>query len=183
MIQSGTKVVEMKNIGSFESPLRIENELPVEIQLPKMLEICNKYQIYMKEHNADYLAKDSLEWHPKLGIHSANVAPEFGVVESKSLIKILKEYKLNLFLNEFLELSYNSLKWEKWMLPNTLASDLDKSIISGHYIFSNPKFVELKKNIEKILMKKNINLNKYLEKEISSAILRYLKPFKMIKSK
>ena len=32
--------MEMKNIGSFESPIRVENEIPAEIQLPKVLEIC-----------------------------------------------------------------------------------------------------------------------------------------------
>ena len=33
---------------------------------------------------------------------------EFGVVETISLIKILKEYKLKKYLSLFLELSYNS---------------------------------------------------------------------------
>ena len=44
----------------------------------------------MKEHNADYLTND-LSWHPKLGIHAANVAPEFGVVETKLFLKILQK--------------------------------------------------------------------------------------------
>ena len=39
----------------------------------------------------DYLSNQSLSLHPKLGIHAANVAPEFGVVETKGLIEILKE--------------------------------------------------------------------------------------------
>ena len=76
----------MRNIGSFQSPLRIENELAVEIQLPKMIEICKKFKILMKEHNADYLTNHSLSLHPKLNIHAANIAPEFGVVETKSLL-------------------------------------------------------------------------------------------------
>ena len=72
VIQSGTKVMETKNVGSFESPVRVEKEIPVEIQLLKMIEICNENNVYMKEHNADYLTNDSLSWHPKLGIHAAN---------------------------------------------------------------------------------------------------------------
>ena len=31
VIQSGTKVMETKNVGSFESPVRVEKEIPVEI--------------------------------------------------------------------------------------------------------------------------------------------------------
>ena len=49
----------------------------------------------MKEHNTDYLSNDSLKWHPKLGIHAANVAPEFGVEETKAFIQLLKNNKLN----------------------------------------------------------------------------------------
>ena len=45
----------------------------------------------MKEHNTDYLSTESLRWHPRLGIHSANVAPEFGVAETKAFISVLKE--------------------------------------------------------------------------------------------
>ena len=42
VIQCGTKVMERRNIGSFDRPIRVKNELPPEIQLPKMIQICNK---------------------------------------------------------------------------------------------------------------------------------------------
>jgi len=91
VIQAGTRVMETKNIGSFDSPIRVANELPPEIQIPQMIDICNKHGIFMKEHNTDYLSTDSLQWQPRLGIHAANVAPEFGVAETKAFIYILKE--------------------------------------------------------------------------------------------
>ena len=60
VIQAGTRVMEMRNVGSFDSPIRVANELPPEIQIPRMISICNHYKIFMKEHNADYLSTDSL---------------------------------------------------------------------------------------------------------------------------
>ena len=180
VIQAGTKVLERRNVGSFESPLRIENELPVEIQLPKMIEICNHYKIFMKEHNADYLSEDSLKWHPKIGIHAANIAPEFGVTETKTIINILDEYKLKNFKNEFLEISYNSKKWKKWLLPNTEIDDFQKAVISGHYIFSSSKFLELKKKLKPILKKKGLNLDKQIKNELKKNIARYLRSFNLI---
>ena len=180
VIQAGTKVLERRNVGSFESPLRIENELPVEIQLPKMIEICNHYKIFMKEHNADYLSEDSLKWHPKIGIHAANIAPEFGVTETKTIINILDEYKLKNFKNEFLEISYNSKKWKKWLLPNTEIDDFQKAVISGHYIFSSSKFLELKKKLKPILKKKGLNLDKHIKNELKKNIARYLRSFNLI---
>ena len=83
VIQSGTRVAEMRNVGSFESNIRIKNELAAEIQVPQMISICNKFNVLMKAHNTDYINNNSIKSHPKLGIHAVNVAPEFGVIESK----------------------------------------------------------------------------------------------------
>jgi hypothetical protein len=136
VIQTGTRVMEMRNVGSFDTPLRVSNELPAEIQIPKMIEICNRYGIMMKEHNTDYLSNEALQWHPRLGIHAANVAPEFGVVETRALLEVLETNGLNAQAERFLQLSYDSRKWEKWMIDGTKASDRDRSLISGHYVFS-----------------------------------------------
>ena len=175
VIQAGTKVMETKNIGSFDSPIRVKNELPPEIQIPKMISICNKYKIYMKEHNTDYLSYESLKWQPRLGIHAANVAPEFGVAETKAFIEILKINNQDKLIEEFLELSYESMKWKKWILNNSSASKADKSIIAGHYIFSSEKFVELKFNAEK----KIHGLDNFLKEKVKDSIYRYVKAFNL----
>jgi len=143
VVQAGTRVMETKNVGSFESPFRIENELPPEIQIPQMIDICNKYGIFMKEHNTDYLSTESLRWQPRLGIHAANIAPEFGVAETRAFISLLEEYQHNDLLDDFLQISYDSMKWKKWMLKNSNASFKDKAIIAGHYVFSSDKFIEV----------------------------------------
>ena len=181
VMQTGTRVMETRNVGSFDKPLRVENEIPAEIQVPKMIEICKKYSIFLKEHNTDYLSDDALKWHPRLGIHAANVAPEFGVAETKSLIKTLQKNNLQKILEKFLELSYNSKKWEKWMLPNTISSDFEKAIISGHYIFSTKDCLEIKKEADKELNKRGIKLNDVLKEDVKKSITRYMSLFRLIK--
>ena len=37
----------------------------------------------------------TLKWHPRIGIHAVNVAPEFGITETRTLIDILKKSNLN----------------------------------------------------------------------------------------
>jgi len=180
VVQTGTKVMEMKNIGSFDSPFRIENELPVEIQVPKVIEICKKHKIFLKEHNADYLSNEAIKMHPKLGIHAINVAPEFGVEETKSFVEVLKITKNKKFLDQFLELSYKSYKWKKWMLKDSNASDYEKSLIAGHYVFADSNFKELKNRAKKNLSSKNIDLDFYLKKRIKSKIINYLKLLNLI---
>ena len=179
VIQTGTRVMETRNVGSFDTPLRVSNELPAEIQVPKMIEICNRYGIMMKEHNTDYLSDEALQWHPRLGIHAANVAPEFGVAETLALVNILEKNNLQKLSDEFLKLSYDSKKWEKWMLEDTTASDRDRSIISGHYVFSKLECEELKGKARNELIKKNIDLDAYLKREVKRSIFRYMKNFRM----
>ena len=175
VIQAGTRVMETKNIGSFDSPIRIANELPPEIQIPQMIDVCNKYGIFMKEHNTDYLSTESLRWQPRLGIHAANIAPEFGVAETKAFVEILEKNNQNDLLDEFLRISYDSKKWEKWMLNNTNATDKDKAIIAGHYIFSSNECKALKEEARERIK----GLDEYLKNKVKESIYRYINAFNL----
>lgn len=179
VIQAGTKVMELENVGSFESHTRLKDEIPVEIQLLRMIEICNRNNVFMKEHNTDYLSNDSLNWHPKLGIHSANVAPEFGVAETKALLNLFTNYNMFKEREAFLKIAYESGKWKKWMIKDSTTDDLKKSIICGHYVFSNKKVKILKDKLRSKLKKRKIDLDQYLAKQIEKSITRYTSAFKL----
>lgn len=180
VIQAGTRVMERRNVGSFDSPIRVAEEIPAEIQLPKMIEICNHFGIFMKEHNTDYISNEALQWHPRLGIHAANVAPEFGVAETCALISVLEANGLHRHAERFIELSYKSKKWDKWMLHDTKADDRERAIIAGHYVFAKPECVELKAEAASELARKGINLDDYLKQQVKQSILRYLTHFRLV---
>jgi tagatose-1,6-bisphosphate aldolase non-catalytic subunit AgaZ/GatZ len=182
VIQCGTRVMETRNVGSFDTPVRVADELPAEIQLPKMIEICNRYGILMKEHNTDYLSDEALQWHPRLGIHAANVAPEFGVTETRALVSVLEDNDLSKLVERFLQLAYDSRKWDKWMLNNSSATDRDRSIIAGHYVFSKPECAELKAEASATLAHKGIELEQHLKQQVKQSILRYLRNFRLVRS-
>jgi hypothetical protein len=176
VVQTGTKVMETRNVGTFDVPFRIKNELPAEIQIPKMVEICENNNILLKQHNTDYLSDEALSWHPKFGIHSANVAPEFGVAETRALLSLFDEYNLNDYKEQFLRISYESKKWDKWMIDKS-QPDYIKAVISGHYVFSHPNVVELKKEAQ--LKINNLNIDDFLKQEVKRSIFRYIKNYKL----
>jgi tagatose-1,6-bisphosphate aldolase non-catalytic subunit AgaZ/GatZ len=182
VIQAGTRVMEMRNVGSFDAPIRVADELPTEIQLPKMIDICNRYGIFMKEHNTDYLSDEALQWHPRFGIHAANVAPEFGVAETKALVAVMENNGLKNLAEEFLKISYDSKKWDKWMIKNTKATDRDRALIAGHYVFAKKECIELKARASKDLAKSGIELENYLKEEVKKSIMRYLRNFRLVRS-
>lgn len=182
VIQNGTKVLEIRNVGSFDLPVRVADEVPPEIQIPKMIELCKQFNVYIKVHNTDYLSDESLQWHPRLGIHAANVAPEFGVTETKALIGMLEEHNLNQYAEQFMQIAYNSKKWIKWMLPDTKATDREKAIIAGHYVFSSPEYINLKNEVKATLLRKGLDLDIFLKDQIKKSILRYLVNFRLLRA-
>ena len=173
--------METKNIGSFDSPVRVADEIPSEIQLPKMIEICDKFGIFMKGHNTDYLSDEALQWHPRLGIHAANVAPEFGVAETCSLVDTLESNGMEDLAQRFLKLAYDSMKWDKWMLPETRATDRDRAIIAGHYVFATPACQEIKDAAQRTLEGKGISLAGTLKAAVKGSIRRYMRHFRLEK--
>jgi tagatose-1,6-bisphosphate aldolase non-catalytic subunit AgaZ/GatZ len=182
VIQSGSRVMEMRNVGCFDLPIRVAGVLPAEIQVPRMIEICNRYGIMMKAHNTDYMSDEALQWHPRLGIHSVNVAPEFGVEETLSLLSVLEENNLQILADDFLRIAYESNKWVKWMIKDTTATDRDRAIISGHYVFSTPECLEIKAKASSELKAKNIDLEFILKESVKRSIQRYINHLRIVRN-
>jgi len=94
-------------------------------------------------------------------------------------------YLLNIFgykkeFEQFINIAINSNKWIKWMLNNSKATEIDKAIICGHYIFSNPEILTIKEKIKYELLSKDIHLDDYLKNLIKQSMMRYIQSFKMI---
>lgn len=179
VVQTGTRVMEMRNVGSFSSPVRVADELAAEIQLPMMIDICRAHGIYIKQHNTDYLDDESLRWHPRLGIHAANVAPEYGVAETRALLSTLRGADCNDLADHFSTLALAAGKWKKWMLPNTAATDSDRAVIGGHYVFSTPEGAEIRANATERLAAKGVDLDGVLRAAVKATIQRYLEDFRL----
>ena len=122
-----------------------------------------------------------MKWHPFLGIQAVNVAPEFGTTETKTILNLMKNNRLYNLYDDFSNLCLKSKKWEKWLVKDSSATDLEKVIISGHYLFSNPKGKEIINELENKLKIKGIKLNQIIIEEIKKNIKKYLSHFRLIK--
>ncbi len=180
VVQTGTKVMETRNIGKFPSH---ESEIQAyleETHIKDFVTLCEKYNLKIKEHNTDYLSDASLSVHPKIGIHAANVAPEFGVAETRALLAILDQNHLIEEKEAFIQMAYDSNKWDKWVIDSSKLSKEEKAIICGHYVFSYDSFKKLKAQCEQKLSIQGVDLNFHLKKAVKDSIFRYLKFFNLI---
>jgi len=177
VIQTGTKVAETRNIGSFQSPFNVEQVLPTSVQIPAILKICQENGIFFKEHNSDYLNNESLSWHRRFGINAANIAPEFGVAHTKAILHAAKLWGFNSFLSSFTEYVLDNKKWEKWTVPKTKADNYEKVIIAGHYHLSDEYIIKLVRDLDCDLKLKGVSLGESIKGSIKNSIDRYLQYF------
>lgn len=179
--QTGTLVIESRNVGELIAIAdSSEAARSATAGLRAMLDVCNRNGVWLKQHNSDYLPDHVLAMKPALGLHAVNVAPEFGVVETRSILGLCRAERLAGLEDMFLSLSYDSGKWHKWMAPGTNASDFDRSVIAGHYVFSHPQFIEAKAEAKRTLGSRGIDMDEVIRKSLEEALLRYLVNLRLI---
>tara|TARA_R110000824_G_scaffold122128_7_gene278850 strand:- start:482 stop:1471 length:990 start_codon:yes stop_codon:yes gene_type:complete len=134
VIQSGTAISATDNIGVFNAH-----------RCERMIGVCRAYGLLSKEHNGDYLSIKEVKQRFDLGLSAINIAPQFGVSETRQIMKA-PMMDNNLFERIF-QLCYNSRKWVKWFpVGFEVSTDEDKKKlieVSGHYIFTSAEFQDV----------------------------------------
>ena len=156
-----------------------------------------KHGIGIKEHNGDYLADYILMEHPHVGITAMNVAPEFGVVETRAYLELARAEERNVDAAKrsnltavMSEYAVKSERWRKWMVGDAVTASVDAVLadkeltaqitdICGHYTYEIPA---VKAEIEKMkanLAEVAIDAEKYVIYMIKQSIDRYAFNFRM----
>jgi hypothetical protein len=174
VIKTGNYVMETRNIGVFEEIVN-GNRKNDEKNIKNIIKLCNEKNIMIKEHNADYISEKSLKFHTEIGIHAINVAPEFGVIETRAILEWFENNNLNNEKKQFLDISFQSNKWKKWIIPHSKITNLEKAVISGHYVLSDTRISTMLNQLDE----KN-NLQNYLKNKLDENHLRYMKCLKLI---
>jgi len=172
--QTGTKVNELKNVGNYDNPLDAKGILPASFQITKILDMCRQNGIWLKEHNADYLSNQALEWHNRFGIHGANIAPEFGTIETRTFLNLANQIGASDLVQKLNEMVVKGNKWKKWMLQDSNATNEEKVLIAGHYHFADEWFIDIYKELEQRLKSNSIDLKIELYLSVKKAIERIL---------
>ncbi len=143
--QTGTLTRLTENVGNFNR----ENATLLSAN-------AAKHGVGVKEHNGDYLSDKILLEHPVLGITAMNVAPEFGVVETRAYLELAATEKRTVapevcskLAQEMSAAAVKSERWRKWMVGDTATAEVDQVLadealtaqitdICGHYTYEIP---------------------------------------------
>jgi len=147
VIQCGTKLSEKNNIGTFDKN-----------KLISMINLANKYKLIPKEHNGDWITYETIYEKNKCGLYCINIAPEFGEIETQTILNSIKNNKDQ--VDKFFKICLDSNKWIKWVSNdfNPYENKEKLILICGHYVLSNPEIIEIKNTIINIdnIIKENI---------------------------
>jgi hypothetical protein len=133
VVQCGTQLLEKENIGNFDKD-----------KLLTMLNVAEKYGLIAKEHNGDWVSQSVIQEKKSLGLQHINIAPELGEYETKIVLEKIRQNPDA--LEKFYKLCLQSGRWKKWV-SNDFEPEKNKEkliLISGHYVFSHPEFLQLK---------------------------------------
>lgn len=122
---TGLWVKETENVGLFDRK-----------RTKEMVKVCNQEGLFFKAHNTDYFSSEGYELINEIGVHSINVAPQYGVRETRVILDGIENDDLKA---RFIEMAIKSGKWQKWLRwdwDDYEISDENKVLICGHYIFN-----------------------------------------------
>jgi D-tagatose-1,6-bisphosphate aldolase subunit GatZ/KbaZ len=170
VIQSGTRLSQGKNIGSYDPD-----------RLRRMTATVRRFGKSSKEHNGDWIDNEELRDKFCGGLDAINIAPEFGQLETEAYLHFLQDDPQ--FKHDLFWLCYNSNRWKKWVPANYEPVDKEGKIqvpmeelikICGHYQFSSPlcslimsKYPGIQKMAAEKVWARLVELNSYVKVDIT----------------
>lgn len=140
VVQTGSLVKEINQAGNFNKEFT-----------EKIAEILHRKGIKLKEHNDDYLDKESIQSRKGI-VDARNIAPQLGVVQTQLVLAKCLIYGID--FRKFTEEVYQSGKWKKWLQENTPENKMLCVTIAGHYRFHSESYQEI---IRKLGEREDIN--------------------------
>ncbi len=187
--QTGTLTRMTENIGHYST----ENAA-------RLAKISAAHGMELKEHNGDYLPDELLLLHPALRVSSSNVAPEFGVVETRAYLQLsqLEDRLAEMGLVPesghvaaiLRKAAVETGRWRKWMVgeqENLSVGEVlqDEKLtrliadISGHYTFELPTVAPALEAMLRRLEKAGVPARRFVLDSIKRSIGRYVSAYNL----
>lgn len=150
--QTGSLTMEDRQVGSFDVAM-----------VRKLVGFANNAGVKLKEHNADYLTAEQIQLRKQAGVHACNIAPQLGVIQTKTILQLAEQYSVD--TTDFKQLVLDSKKWSKWIIDG---DDTVKVNVAGHYCFNSDSYHKLEDQLSS-----HCNILKEVEQTISHCLDTY----------
>lgn len=177
VVQTGTLVRETRNVGLTEGRTNEEVDQnyavsTMERNVRALSDVAYINGVHIKEHNGDYLSDGSMATRAQWEIGGVNIAPEFGVTETRALLSLCTELGLGKVRDEMIRIAFESRKWIKWMRRDSTAGDVEKAVIAGHYSFADPAFQEQRQVLAAEAHSRGFDLDEIVQSTLVASLRR-----------
>ena len=177
VVQTGTLVRETRNVGLTEGRRNEEFDQKyavstMERNVRALADLAYINGVFVKEHNGDYLSDGSMASRTEWELGGVNIAPEFGVLETRTLLSLCSELRLDGIRDDMLELFYRSGKWDKWLCRDSKATATDRAVIAGHYCFADPSFIDLRRTLDSVATNRGIDVDAIIQHSLTGHLRR-----------
>lgn len=157
VVRTGSLVKETRQVGTFDRD-----------HSSRLQTLLNERGTKLKEHNADYLTGADVNLRQG-AVDAINIAPEIGVVQTRYVLNQSRLHGIS--VDDFIECSYNSMKWSKWIIDEKQPPSREQcAIIAGHYNFTSAAYKDLCNNLRKF----QPNLEQDIVAEIQKTLTVYI---------
>ena len=129
--QTGSLTKEIFQVGYFNYQ-----------EVDRLCDIASEYGVRFKEHNCDYVDRMELALRKQAGVGAINVAPEFGVLQTRIVTAMADKFSVKSELSSFRRRVLDSNKWQKWMYSESTHDNI-KYLCAGHYCFQTEEYKAL----------------------------------------
>lgn len=156
VVNTGSMIKDMHQVGNFNTDFMM--------RVNKLFNLKD-YDILIKEHNADYLSCEEISLRNGL-VDAVNIAPQLGVIQTKTVISCAEKHGVD--THDFLNTSYESGKWSKWIYKANPNDKFSLAVMAGHYNYTSPEYISMVNKLYKL-----VDLNQLIESEIYKIIDHY----------
>jgi D-tagatose-1,6-bisphosphate aldolase subunit GatZ/KbaZ len=178
--QTGTLTRLTENVGSYNT-----NNARI------LSRSAGIHGVGLKEHNGDYLRDSILLEHPVVDVTAMNVAPEFGVVETRAYLELADLESRNVPAGKqsdlrriMTEAAVKCERWRKWMVGEDASASVEKMLenseksalivdITGHYTYEAPEVMDAVAVMTGNLAALGVDADSYVIRKIKDSVDRY----------
>lgn len=169
VLQTGTKVQEHRNVGDITKAGLSRAALE---SVKAATSLVREAGMRVKAHNADYLPRALIAELMRSGVYAMNVAPEFGVAQTKELLATARGLGLDAFANEFVQIAVESGEWRPWV-TDAQAEPETRALLAGNYVMRHPRITEGVAQIDSVLSRSEDSFGQRLQRRLKEIIRRY----------
>ncbi|MCA9323294.1 MAG: hypothetical protein KDB53_21330 [Planctomycetes bacterium] len=172
----GTALRGLANAGSLaRTQASVDRVSPRDEAIAEVAAQCESNGVFLRVLDGDHLPISALRALHPLGIDSLGIGPALAAQEMRIMAKLAEAIGYRSLKDELLQLSLDAREWTRLLPENLPASDYERALVGGLYVFGASGFQSIKARLEARCGAAGVLLDEILQDAHQRELRRYLR--------